>query len=88
MSVADAMAENGMKDLGYEYINLDGEMKHTSPGTHLGTAIGPPLHLGLERAAVCVHVRSSLLPRPSGLISTGDLGIGYQYTHTHTRSPV
>lgn len=48
MSVADAMAENGMKDLGYEYINLDGEMKHTSPGTHLGTAIGPPLHLGLQ----------------------------------------
>ena len=24
MSVADAMASNGMKELGYEYINLDG----------------------------------------------------------------
>lgn len=24
MSVADAMASNGMKDVGYEYINLDG----------------------------------------------------------------
>ena len=24
MSVADAMASNGMKDAGYEYINLDG----------------------------------------------------------------
>lgn len=50
MSVADAMAENGMKDMGYEYINLDGEMEHTSPSTRLGTAIGPPLHLGLQHA--------------------------------------
>ena len=25
MSIADAMASNGMKELGYEYINLDGE---------------------------------------------------------------
>ena len=24
MSIADAMATNGMKELGYEYINLDG----------------------------------------------------------------
>jgi len=24
-AVADAMATNGMKELGYEYINLDGE---------------------------------------------------------------
>ena len=24
MSVADAMATNGMKEIGYEYINLDG----------------------------------------------------------------
>ena len=24
-SVVDAMASNGMKELGYEYINLDGE---------------------------------------------------------------
>lgn len=24
MSVADAMASNGMKELGYDYINLDG----------------------------------------------------------------
>lgn len=24
MEVADAMATNGMKELGYEYINLDG----------------------------------------------------------------
>lgn len=24
MSIADAMASNGMKDAGYEYINLDG----------------------------------------------------------------
>ena len=24
MSVADAMATNGMKEMGYEYINLDG----------------------------------------------------------------
>ena len=27
MSIADAMATNGMKELGYEYINLDG--RHT-----------------------------------------------------------
>ena len=26
MSIADAMASNGMKELGYEYINLDGEL--------------------------------------------------------------
>ena len=25
MSIADAMATNGMKELGYEYINFDGE---------------------------------------------------------------
>ena len=24
MSIADTMVSNGMKDLGYEYINLDG----------------------------------------------------------------
>jgi len=24
MSIADAMASNGMKELGYEYINMDG----------------------------------------------------------------
>ena len=24
MKIADAMASNGMKDAGYEYINLDG----------------------------------------------------------------
>ena len=24
MSIADAMATNGMKEVGYEYINLDG----------------------------------------------------------------
>lgn len=24
MGIADAMASNGMKDAGYEYINLDG----------------------------------------------------------------
>ena len=24
--MADAMASNGMKELGYEYINLDGKM--------------------------------------------------------------
>ena len=24
MSVADAMSTNGMKELGYEYVNLDG----------------------------------------------------------------
>ena len=24
MSIADAMATNGMKDMGYEYINFDG----------------------------------------------------------------
>lgn len=26
MSIADAMATNGMKEVGYEYINLDGEL--------------------------------------------------------------
>ena len=25
MSIADAMATNGMKELGYEYINFDGK---------------------------------------------------------------
>lgn len=25
MAIADTMASNGMKELGYEYINLDGE---------------------------------------------------------------
>lgn len=25
MSIADAMASNGMKEAGYEYINLDGK---------------------------------------------------------------
>ena len=27
MSIADAMASNGMKEAGYEYINLDGERR-------------------------------------------------------------
>ena len=35
MSVADAMAENGMRDLGYQYINLDGEMEPHTPPTPL-----------------------------------------------------
>ena len=26
MAIADAMASNGMKELGYQYINLDGEL--------------------------------------------------------------
>ena len=29
MSIADAMATNGMKELGYEYINFDGESATT-----------------------------------------------------------
>lgn len=28
MSIADAMATNGMKELGYEYINMDGELPY------------------------------------------------------------
>ena len=27
MSIADAMATNGMKELGYKYINFDGEQQ-------------------------------------------------------------
>ena len=27
MSIADAMASNGMKEAGYEYINMDGKRK-------------------------------------------------------------
>ena len=27
MSIADAMATNGMKEMGYEYINFDGKAK-------------------------------------------------------------
>ena len=26
MSIADAMATNGMKEMGYEYINFDGKL--------------------------------------------------------------
>ena len=26
MAIADTMVANGMRDLGYQYINLDGEM--------------------------------------------------------------
>ena len=37
MSIADAMAENGMKDLGYEYINLDGEHSQVHTHTHMHT---------------------------------------------------
>lgn len=31
MGIADAMASNGMKELGYEYINMDGkqQLEHT-----------------------------------------------------------
>ena len=35
MSVADAMASNGMKDAGYEYINLDGTTVANSYLTNL-----------------------------------------------------
>ena len=27
MNIADAMATNGMKEMGYEYINFDGKAK-------------------------------------------------------------
>ena len=30
MSVADAMSTNGMKELGYEYINLDGNVTYST----------------------------------------------------------
>jgi len=33
MSIADAMASNGMKEAGYEYINMDGERRGTGKAT-------------------------------------------------------
>ena len=34
MSIADAMATNGMKEMGYEYINFDGKVMLTATIKH------------------------------------------------------
>lgn len=31
MDIADAMVENGMKDVGFEYINMDGQLTYQTP---------------------------------------------------------
>ena len=37
MSIADAMATNGMKEMGYEYINFDGKAMLTATIKHYYT---------------------------------------------------
>ena len=43
MAIADAMATNGMKEAGYEYINMDGEycqMNHVYVHCHNKRLLG------------------------------------------------